>query len=169
MLGVVRVEVVGERHEPGRMSREMQERDLLRARRRDARGRVERDRVFEPHLAACRHLREKERGEDLGDGADLENRVAIDRPLLAARGVPVGDHASTRLVHKRDDVAHAAPRHLNALAQDFAHGLVRREGLGSARYRHKQRNGEGPNPLSERYQRLGLDLLQRQLHLRPNV
>jgi hypothetical protein len=53
----------------------------------------------------------------------------------------VRDHANTRLVHERDDAAHASPRHSNALPQDFAHRLVRRQGLGSARDRHEQSNG----------------------------
>jgi hypothetical protein len=56
------------------------------------------NRILQLHLALAHHVGEQQAGEALGDRADLEERIAVerDRPRLAAAAEEIVDFSRTR-------------------------------------------------------------------------
>lgn len=67
-------------------------------------GQVFRDRIRERDLSPLHHVCEEQRRKDLGDGTDLEDRVAIHSPVVARVNFAVGDDPATgRVNHAYND------------------------------------------------------------------
>ena len=113
VVGLAGQEVGGEPGKTGAVRRQVAEEDFLvgAAGRGAVLGEVEPDRVVQPEHALLGEVGQEERGEDLGDGADLVDGVAAGLPL----DVP-GDPA--------------IPEHRLLLAVDDADGEPGRLGLG---------------------------------------
>ena len=139
---IFRGEVAGQARKAGGLRREIQQRDLLAVSRGEARGgrKVFRGRIFELHLSPPDHVGQQRDGEDLGDRADLENAVPVERPVRRA-GVPVGDDAAAALVQDPDDDP-GAPPGLDALLEDCQDFGVRREALRRGCPRREQAQEE---------------------------
>ncbi len=76
--------------------------------------------IVEGDLVAVHHVRQEQRGEDLGDGSDLEDRVSIDAAWIAVGEVAIGDDAAAI---RFDDTHHNADRLLlmiNSSDEDLA-------------------------------------------------
>ena len=83
------------------------------------------DRVVQGDLAAKGHVGQQKRGERLGDGADLEHRVGVQRPRISPARRAVADDAAAGSVDDADDHADAFALAVDALADDLANLRVR--------------------------------------------
>jgi hypothetical protein len=130
--GIFRIEVRRKTRQSAPVRSQIDERDFLSAalRHLHVRRQVLRHRIGERHFPALHHVREQQRGEDFRDGADLEDRVGVDR-LSGLRSLAVRDDATTIRIDDADDDADALVLHVDAIGEDGADvgvGYDRRDG-----------------------------------------
>ena len=97
---VLRREIEGHSGQAGRIGRQIEQGDPFSALRGHfyVTGQKLRYRVLERDFAARRHFGEQQRGEHLGDGADLEHGIGVERPFIVGRRSGRG---RTRAVRRR--------------------------------------------------------------------
>lgn len=96
----------------------------------DASGQVFGDGIVERHFALRRHLCQRQRGENLGDGTDLEDGVAVDRARIVGAKAAMRDDAPAVGVDNADDDAEALFFDVDALLKDTVDFRIRRDGGG---------------------------------------
>jgi hypothetical protein len=99
---------------------QIDERDLLAAalRHLDLGGQVPGHRIVERDFAALHHVGEDGGGEDLGGGADLEDRVVGHRPRLADGKVAVRDETASVGVDDADGDPDVLMQLIDAVAEN---------------------------------------------------
>jgi hypothetical protein len=110
----------------------MPERDLFAPTLRDANAiwKIFRNRVVKRNLTPRYHLRQQERGEDLGDRSDFENGIAIECAVIpAVRFAVRHDPLRIRIKGRRNN-ANTLPGRIDAFAQG-RENVVSRERLAT--------------------------------------
>jgi hypothetical protein len=110
------------------MRRKVHERNLTAAALRYfcSAGQVLGDRVIDFDLPATCHVSQQERRKYLGNRADLEQRVAIQGPLVALLESAVGNNSPAFAVNDTDNDADALLLRVDSVDEDLTNSGVRR-------------------------------------------
>ena len=109
------------------MRGEIRQRDLAIAPlgHRHAVGKKFGHRIGQGDLTAARHVREQKRREFLGDGTNLEDRLAIQPPVVVLREAAERENPATIRVDHADDEANAKVLPVHSLREDLPNLGVR--------------------------------------------
>jgi hypothetical protein len=109
-----------------RIGREVKQGDRrpLKIRHLDAGGQKFRSSIVRRDLAPLHHVGKQQSREHLGDRADFENRVGIERAIGA--GAPMDGHATPVAVDRGGDDPHGFAADIHPLFQDGGQILLRR-------------------------------------------
>src|SRR2546421_8653611 len=110
------------------MRRKINQRDLTAAPRwnLDASWQEFRHGIVQPDFASLHHIGQKERREDLGNGPDLEFRIAVHLSRVVLVQGAIGDNALALRVDHAYDNAERLSLGVNSIDQNLANLTVRR-------------------------------------------
>ena len=101
-------------------------------------GQISGDRVIQLDLAAPNHFGKQQRGEGLGDRADLEHGVAVDGAGIKSAAAAMRDDAPASRTKRADDDAEALPLLVDALGENALDLGIGGKVRGNL---HRNRNG----------------------------